>query len=248
MQIAVEHDLLLHQMDVKTAYLNAPIDNDIFMEQAEGFEVPSHDDGKKLVYKLNRSLYGLKQSSRNWNEMLHNHLVKNNFVQSKVDHCLYIRHIGNQMIIILIWVGDLIIATSTKILMDNVKRMFKDKFKMKDIGKLSFFLGIFFEQGDGFVKMNPKKYLKKVLERFKMTDCKSRATPSEHKLEQGSDDLADQIMYREIVGSFIYAMVCTRPDICWIITKLSQYLSKPLNKHMIAAIHVLRYLKGTLNF
>ena len=135
---------------------------------------------------------------------------------------------------------DLIIATSIKILMDNVKQMFKDKFKMKDIGKLSYFLGINFEQGDGFVKMNQKKYLKKVLERFKMTDCKSRATPSEHKLEQGSDDLADQMMYREIVGSLIYAMVCTRPDICWIITRLSQYLSKPLNKHMIAAKHVFK--------
>ena len=71
--------------------------------------------------------------------------------------------------------------------------------------------------GFGFVKIIQNKYLKKVLEIFKMTDCTSRATPSEHKLEQDSDDLADQMMYREIVGSFIYAMVCTRRDICWII-------------------------------
>ena len=77
--------------------------------------------------------------------MLHNHLFKNNFVQSEVDHCLYIKHIGNHMIIILIWVDDLIIATSTNILMDNVKHMFKDKFKMKDVGNLSYFLGINFE-------------------------------------------------------------------------------------------------------
>ena len=89
-----------------------------------------------------------------------------------------------------------------------------------------------------------KKYLQKVLERFKMTDCKSRDTSSEHKHEQGSDDLADQKMYREIVGSLIHAMVCTRPDIFWIITKLSLYLYKLLNKHLVAAKQVLRCLKS----
>ncbi|CAB4035581.1 Retrovirus-related Pol poly from transposon TNT 1-94, partial [Paramuricea clavata] len=87
MQIAAKQDLILHQMDVKTAYLNAPIDCEIYIEQAEGFETPSNS-GEKLVYKLNKSLYGLKQSGRNWNSMLHKYLIENNFVQSNVDHCL----------------------------------------------------------------------------------------------------------------------------------------------------------------
>ena len=89
MQIAAQHDLILHQMDVKTAYLNAPIDCEIYMEQAEGFEV-QREKGK-LVYKLNKSLYGLKQSGRNWNSLLHSYLQANKFAQSPTDHCVYIR-------------------------------------------------------------------------------------------------------------------------------------------------------------
>ena len=88
MQIAAQYNLTLHQMDVKTAYLNAPIDCEIYLEQPEG-ETSSNSD-KKLVYRLNKSLYGLKQSGRNWNSMLHNYLVENNFMQNEVDHCLYV--------------------------------------------------------------------------------------------------------------------------------------------------------------
>jgi len=247
MQIAAQHDLILHQMDVKTAYLNAPIDCEIYMEQAEGFEVPSSCDGK-LVYKLNKSLYGLKQSGRNWNNMLHSYLLENNFVQSSVDHCVYTKQVENEMIMILVWVDDMIIAASNESLMCDVKQMLKVKFNMKDLGKLSYFLGIDFEQGDGIVKMNQRRYLCKVLERFEMSDCKPRSTPCEQKLEDSDEGPADPRRYREAVGSLIYAMTCTRPDICWIITKLSQYLSKPLKVHWVAVKHVLRYLKGTLDY
>ena len=83
MQMAAQHDLVLHQIDVKTAHLNAPIDCEIYMDQAEGSEVPSGSGGR-LVYKLNKSLYGLKQSGRNWNQVLHCLLLENSFVQSPV--------------------------------------------------------------------------------------------------------------------------------------------------------------------
>jgi transposase InsO family protein len=247
MQIAAKHDLILHQMDVKTAYLNAPIDCEIYIEQAEGFETPSNS-GEKLVYKLNKSLYGLKQSGRNWNSMLHKYLIENGFMQSDVDHCLYIKDVDGKLVVVLVWVDDLIIAASNDILMSETKQMLKDKFHMKDLGKLSYFLGMSFEQGADFVKMNQKRYLTKLLERFEMSDCKSRATPSEPKLECDGESLVDSRKYRELVGSLIYAMTCTRPDICWIITTLSQYLSRPLEQHWVAAKHVLRYLKGTLDF
>ena len=119
---------------------------------------------------------------------------------------------------------------------------------MKDLGRLSHFLGIDFEQSDGFVKMNQKGYLCKVLERFDMFECKPRSTPSEQKIESIDKDPVDPKRYREAVGSLIYAMTCTRPDTCWIVTKLSQYLSKPMKEHWIAVKHVLRYLKGTLDY
>jgi len=189
MQLAAQYDLILHQMDVKTAYLNAPIDCEIFMEQAEGFEVPSECGSEKLVYKLNKSLYGLKQSGRNWNGMLHNYLLENGFVQSDVDHCVYVKQFENEMIVIVAWVDDMIIGASNDSLLCDTKNMLKEKFKMKDLGRFSHFLGIDFEQGDGFVKMNQKGYLCKVLERFDM--LKPRATPSEQKLESNDKDPVD---------------------------------------------------------
>ena len=248
MQLAAQNDLILHQMDVKTAYLNAPIDCEIFIEQPEGFEVHSSSNNV-LVCKLNKSLYGLKQSGRNWNGMLHSYLCENNFVQSNVDNCVYVKHVDqDKMIVIVIWVDDLIIAASNDVLLCETKNMLKDRFKMKDLGKLSHFLGVDFEQGDDYVKVSQKEYLCKVLERFGMSDCKPRSTPCESKIESNGAEPADPKTYREAVGCLIYAMICTRPDICWIITKLSQYLSKPLKEHWVAVKHVLRYLKCTVDY
>ena len=100
MQLAAKLDLTVHQLDVKTAYLNAPIDCEIYLEQAEGYEVPGKD--KKLVYKLNKSLYGLKQSGRNWNSVLNNELINNGFKQSLADPCMYVKHDGKDIVILLI--------------------------------------------------------------------------------------------------------------------------------------------------
>ena len=162
--------------------------------------------------------------------------------------CLYIKYVDGKLVIILMWVDDLIIAARNDILMSDTKQMLKDKFHMKDLGRLSYFLGIHFKQGVDYVRMNQRKYLVKLLEKFEMSNCKPRTTPSEQKLECDGENFTDPRRYRELIGSLIYAMTCTRPDICWIITTLSQYLSRPLKEHWIAAKHVLRYLKGTLDY
>ncbi|RUS70255.1 hypothetical protein EGW08_021985 [Elysia chlorotica] len=148
MQLAAQHDLILHQMDVKTAYLNAPIDYEIFMEQPDGFKVEAKN-GKKLVYRLNKSLYGLKQSGRYWNNLLHSFLIENDFQQSQSDHCVYTKSTEDETIIILVWVDDLIIAANSVDVLSRTKQMLKDRFKMKDLGKLAYFLGIDFNQGNG---------------------------------------------------------------------------------------------------
>ena len=113
----------------------------------------------------------------------YSYLFENNFVQSDVDNCVYVKQIEDKVIVIVIWVDDLIIGASNDLLLCDTKNMLKERFKMKDVGKLSHFLGVDFEQGDGFVKVNQKKYLCKVLERFGMPDCKPRSTPSELKVE-----------------------------------------------------------------
>lgn len=248
MQKAAQENLTLHQMDVKTAYLHAPIDCDIYLEQPEGYETKSHKN-EKLVYKLEKSLYGLKQSGRNWNQMLHSYLMKNDFVQNAADHCVYARERQNDKVIIIIWVDDLIIAANDENALKLVKEMLTAKFKMKDLGKLKYFLGIDFEQSGDYVKMSQKKYVEKLLERFNMQECKPRALPCEQKLNYSVDAnvLSDVKRYREAVGGFIYLTTCTRPDLSFVVSRLSQYFSNPTEEQWATAKHVLRYLKGTID-
>ena len=245
-QLAAQYGMCIHQLDVKTAYLNAPIDCEIYVEQPKGFETPVNSEN--LVWKLNRSLYGLKQSGRNWNSLLHDYLIQNGFIQSLADSCVYTRNSKDATVILLVWVDDIIIATNGEQLLLEVKNLLKLKFKMTDLGRLSRFLGIQFKY-DGGITMDQTHYLKKILSRYNMENCKPKATPSEQKLNFSSDlEITNVTKYREMIGSLIYAMTCTRPDLCWIVTKLSQYLDKPTSEHHTAVKHVLRYIRGTLDY
>lgn len=244
MQKAAQDDLILHQMDVKTGYLHAPIDRDIYMEQPEGYE----KEGEKLVCKLEKSIYGLKQSGRNWNEMLHTCLVNDNFTQNPTDHCVYTKESKEAgKVIVVIWVDDLIIAASNNESLEKVKNMLSTRFKMKDLGSLKHFLGMDFSQSDGCVKVSQKRYVEKILERFNMQECRIRETPCDQKLDYSEDapKMSDVKKYREAVGSLIYLTTCTRPDLCFVVSKLSQHFADPTDEHWVTVKHVLRYLRGT---
>jgi len=253
MQLAAQYDLTVHQMDVKTAYLNAPIDCELYVEQPEGFVTVS-ESGEKLVLKLKKSLYGLKQSGRNWNSLLHEYLIDEHFEQSLADHCVYTRFSEQCKVIILVWVDDIIIAASDEHVLRSVKSCLCSRFSMKDIGPLSWFLGINFVCKPGEIEMNQSKYIENMLLKFNMSECKPRVTPCDFNLNRMKDDenvqlkSVDEKTYRAIVGSLIYAMSATRPDLCFIVTYLSQYMSKPTSVHMTMAKHVLRYLKGTSDY
>ena len=243
LQKAAQENLLLHQMDVKTAYLHAPIDYEIYINPPEGYE--EKDDG--LVYKLEKSLYGLKQSGRNWNRVLHDCLTGDGFTQNPADHCVYAKESKDEEVIIIIWVDDLIIAASNEKVLKEVKQMLAGKFKMKDLGCLKHFLGIDFCQTNGCVKMSQERYTNKVLQRFNMQNCRTRETPCDQKLEYSEDavKLDDVRLYREAVGSLIYLSTCTRPDLSFVVSRLSQYFAEPTEEQWVTVKHVLRYLKGT---
>ena len=162
-QHAAQNNMVVHQMDVKAAYLNATIDCDIYVEQPKGYEKVGKN-GEKLVCKLNKSLYGLKQSGRNWNETIHDYLSKEGFVQSLADHCVYRKFVdddASNCIILVIWVDDLIISASNNKLLDDVKKSLSDKFKMKDLGILHWFLGTEFVCSDGMIEMKQVGILKR---------------------------------------------------------------------------------------
>ena len=248
MQLAAQFDLKVHQMDVKTAYLNAPIDTEIFMNQPQGYE-QSHDGKIKMVCRLNKSLYGLKQSGRNWNKLLHNFLKDKGFEQSPHDACLYIFKTDPDITLVLIWVDDILMAASTDDNIIIIKNNLIKTFKMKDLGPISCFLGIRFTQEEGVITMDQAEYLRSKLLKFKMDACKPRSTPCEIGGYPSEDEtLYENVtLYREMVGSLIYATTCTRPDLSWVVSKLSQRLSNPRNLDVVMLKHVFRYIQGTVD-
>ena len=174
MQIAIQDNLLVHQMDVKTAYLNADIDCELYVEQPQGY-IKSGKNCESLVCKLNKSLYGLKQSGRMWNNVLNSFLISENFVQSLADTCVYTKFKDDCKIIVIIWVDDLIVAASNIDILNGIKRSLCSKFKMKDLSQLAWFLGIEFKFVDKYFSLNQCKYAKKILTKFKMDKCNPKS-------------------------------------------------------------------------
>ena len=170
--IAVQEDLIVHTMDVKNAYLNAKIDCDIYVEPS-GY-VKYDNNGNDLVMKLKKSLYGLKQSGKLWNTMLHDYLIELQYVQSLCDNCVYTKHNHDDKVIIIVWVDDLIIAASNNHVLNDIKHALCSKFKMSDLGLISKFLGIGFSVNNNEIEINQIKYINKILQKCKICTMQSR--------------------------------------------------------------------------
>uniref|UniRef100_A0A1Y1K3D6 Reverse transcriptase Ty1/copia-type domain-containing protein n=1 Tax=Photinus pyralis TaxID=7054 RepID=A0A1Y1K3D6_PHOPY len=243
--LAVERDLEIHQMDVKTAFLNGKLEEDIYMEQPDGFVQG------KLVCKLNKSLYGLKQASRVWNERFHTFVVRIGFLRSQYDQCLYLMGSGASMILLLLYVDDLILLGKNldKILI--VKRLIAAEFEMRDMGEIKTFLGINIQRNRdaGTLYLSQRKYLEDVLRRFNMNNCNPVATPMEiqtKKITRSESEFTKK-PYRELIGCLMYIAYATRPDLCAAVGYFSQFQSCATDEHWIGAKRILRYVKSSLD-
>ena len=240
---------LAHQLDVTTAYLNATVDSVIFMEQPKGF---SND--KTKVCRLNKSLYGLKQSAKLWNDTIHQFLISCKFRRSNADMCLYLKSEAGGLIFVLIWVDDIICISSNNMLLVSFKKQISSKFKVKDLGQLTYFLGVEFTISDNSVQMSQSKYCKTVLERFGMMDSNPQKIPCDKDLynqliaAKNSPNLTNPTKYRELVGSLIYLQQVTRPELSFIVNILGQNMASPNQFHWELGLKALRYLRGTIDF
>ena len=242
---AVDRDMVVHQMDVVTAFLNGNLDEDIYMTQPPGFIEPGQES---LVCKLNKSLYGLKQSPRCWNVKLDGFLQSLGFSQSSADQCIYMRVVEGAQTIIAVYVDDLIIMSDTSAQLNEVKKGLSAQFKMKDLGEIHHCLGISVTREGNSIKLSQQHYIDQLLKRFGMEQCNTVATPAAVDVKLEKDDgsrPADQALYQSIIGSLIYAASATRPDIAFSVGVLSKFNATPTETHMTAAKRVLRYLKGT---
>ena len=176
MALVAHFDLELHQMDVKTAFLNGDLEEEVYMDQPQGFETTSKIN---LVCRLKESIYGLKQASRQWYLKLNDTVLSYGFVEMTVDRCIYMKVVGSKFIILVLYVDDILLAASDRGLLHDVKNYLSSNFEMKDMGEASYVIGIeiFRDRSQGILGLSQKAYINKVLERFKMESCSFSPVP-----------------------------------------------------------------------
>ncbi|KAG3103454.1 Retrovirus-related Pol polyprotein from transposon TNT 1-94 [Phytophthora idaei] len=252
LSMAAKYGLKLHQMDVKTAFLNGVLDEDIYMAQPDGYVDEDHPD---YVCKLKRSLYGLKQSPRMWNQTIDDFMLKIGLKKCESDHCVYIKRNDQEMIFVVLYVDDLILASSNDELLESTKRALSKRFEMTDLGELEYFLGMEIknDRDSGKVTVRQTKFLKSILIKFGIQDSKPVKTPQDPGLKltnnmcEGGcqhEDTMKNVPYRSAVGGLMYLMVATRPDLAAAVGVLSQFAADPCPTHWQALKRVLRYLQA----
>ena len=241
--VAIKRDWSIHQLDVNNAFLHGDLHEEVYMRIPQGYD----KGGGTKVCRLRKSLYGLKQASRNWYHKFTSALLELNYKQSAADHSLFIYKEGSIFATALIYVDDVIMAGNDEHKIKETKKFLNDKFSIKDLGPLKYFLGIEAARTKDGIVLSQRKYTLDILEDSGMLGCRPCTFPMEQnvKLDKGEEDVwVDASKYRRLVGRLLY-LQATRPDLANSVNVLSQFVSDPRQKHMDAAMRVLRYLKAT---
>ncbi|KAM1999943.1 hypothetical protein ACFX16_007307 [Malus domestica] len=246
--IAAYHDYEIWQMDVKTAFLNGYLEEELYMTQPEGFVSKSE---KTKVCKLQRSTYGLKQASRSWNIRFDNEIKTFGFTQNEDDNCVYQKVVGDAVVFLVLYVDDILLFGNDTAVLSSVKVWLSKTFHMKDLGDASYVLGIklYRDRSRKLIGLSQSMYIDKVLSRFQMEQSKKGFLPVGHgihlskSMEPKTPEEIRQmscIPYASAIGSLMYAMICTRPDIAYAVSITSRYQSNPGSEHWGAVKTVLK--------
>jgi hypothetical protein len=243
---ATHHDFKLFQMDVKSAFLNGPLSEEVYVEQPPGFEDPKRPTH---VYKLRKALYGLKQAPRAWYECLKDFLLKNGFVMGKVDSTLFIQGKGKDIFVCQIYVDDIIFGSTNEKFCEEFSRIMTKRFEMSMMGELKFFLGFQVKQLKEGTFLCQTKYVKDMLKRFDKMEAKPIKTPmalNGHLDLNEEGKSIDQKVYRSMIGSLLY-LCASRPDIMLSVCMCARFQANPKECHLMAVKRIFRYLVHTPN-
>lgn len=246
--IANHFNYFIEHMDVKTAFLNGNLEEEVYMKLPEGFDV------KNPYVKLLKSLYGLKQAPRCWNERLNDFLIKIKFTRSKADYCLYIKTEGNTILYVLVFVDDLMIVGNDIVKIKEIKIQLSKEFEMSDEGELKHFLGLAInrDKSNKILTISQEHYLIAILKKYQMENCIPISTPMECGLNLQSETLHEKEHtnepYRELVGSLMFVMLNSRPDLSASVNYFSRFMNCATDTHWNHLKRILRYIKGTLDY
>ncbi|GJR04886.1 retrovirus-related pol polyprotein from transposon TNT 1-94 [Tanacetum coccineum] len=243
---AASKNMTVYQMDVKTAFLNGELKEEVYVHQPEGFvdpERPHH------VYRLKKALYGLKQAPRAWYDTLSRFLLAQGFSKGVVDPTLFIRKTGKHTLHVQIYVDDIIFASTDPKDCDRFSNEMSSKFQMSMMGQISFFLGLQISQNPRGIFINQAKYANEILKKFDLHKSDPVDTPmvERTKLDEDLSGIpVDQTKYRSMIGSLMY-LTASRPDLVFAVCMCARYQSRPTKKHLEAVKRVFRYLQGSIN-
>ena len=256
LSIAAHLDYEIWQMDVKTAFLNGSLEETIYMQQPEGF---IKEGQEHLVCKLKRSIYGLKQASRYWNIRFDQAVQSYGFDQSPSESCVYRKSEGNAVVFLVLYVDDILLIGNSVALLSSIKAWLFKQFEMKDLGEAGYILGIKIirDRKKRMLALSQEPYIDEVLARFNMQDSKKGNLPFRHGVSLSKKQCPTTpkeienmkaVPYASACGSLMYAMLCTRPDICFAVGMVSRYQSNPGQEHWSAVKTILKYLRRTKEY
>ncbi|RLN40738.1 hypothetical protein C2845_PM01G40940 [Panicum miliaceum] len=237
----------VHHMDVKLAFLNGVLEEEVYVTQPPGFIVPGQE-GK--VLRLKKALYGLRQAPRAWNVRLDATLKNLGFEQSAHEHAVYGHGHGGARLLIGVYVDDLVITGSNPAEINRFKDEMKAQFLMSDLGLLSFYLGIEMRQNARGIALNQRSYAARILDTSGMKGCNPTSTPMEEWLRLSHESMTEEVdatAYRRIIGSLRY-LVHTRPDLALSVGYVSRFMERPTVEHMGAVKRLLCYIADTIDY
>jgi hypothetical protein len=250
--IAVEEGWKIYQMDVETAFLNAEVKEVIYVKQAPGYE----EKGKEnYVYKLKKSLYGLKQSPRNWNDDIVKFFTSIKFRPLDSDCCLLVKQVSRGIIIVGLFVDDIIITGNEQKLIDEIKDLLKGKYVMQDLGELNQLLGMNIIRKDNKLMISQQVHIQRLIDNYDLSKIYTSKIPTpvdtyaqviNTALDDKNNEIDNETDYRSIIGSLMYLANCSRPDIANITRYLSSFVSNPRKIHIVMVMKVLKYLQSTI--
>ncbi|GJR03817.1 retrotransposon protein, putative, ty1-copia subclass [Tanacetum coccineum] len=251
--IAAFYDYEIWKMDVKTAFLNGHLSEEVYMTQPEGFVNPKYPNH---VCKLKRSIYGLKQASRQCNKRLDDEIKKFGFTQNRDKPCVYQKTNGGYVTFLILYVDDILIMGNNIPMLQDVKSYLGKCFAMKDLGEAAYILGIkiYRDRSKRLIGLCQSAYIEKILKRYYMENSKRGTIPMQDKLKLSKSDGAStpaekrrmsNVPYASAVGSIMYAVRCTRPDVAFAQNITSRFQQNPGELHWTTVKNILKYLRNT---
>lgn len=243
---ATQNKWEVYQLDVKSAFLQGELKEEVYVQQPIGFEKKGEEE---KVYKLNKALYRLKQAPRAWYSRIESYFVREGFERCASEHTLFTTEKeGGKILIVSLYIDDLIYTGNNKSIYEKFKISMMHEFDMSDLGKMGYFLGMEVIQNSKGIFMCQRRYVREVLARFGMSDSKPAGNPIVPGTRLSKDEKGtkiDSTMFKQVVGSLMY-LTATRPDIMFGVSLISKYMSSPTEEHWCVANRILRYINDTI--